>query len=72
MMKDMLIGAAIMCGLSMFTVYAVVPLVAQQSTPNSINGCIFISGGITLTNLQSTPFMCVQNGHLKVNTTAGG
>lgn len=48
----------------------VLPATTQQSTPAAVNGCIFISGGVTLSNLQTTPFICDINGHLKVNTSA--
>lgn len=47
----------------------VLPVVSQQTSPAAVNGCIFISGGITLTNLQSTVFLCDVNGRLKVTTT---
>ena len=42
---------------------------AQQRSPNAINGCQYISAGITLTNLQTFPFTCDVNGRLRVTTT---
>lgn len=48
--------------------YAVPPLGAQQSAPAQVNGCIYISGGVTLANLQTVPFQCDINGRLLVRT----
>ena len=48
----------------------VLPTTSQQTAPAAVNGCIYISGGTTLTNLQTIPFQCDINGHLKVNTSA--
>jgi hypothetical protein len=45
------------------------PTSSQQTGPAAVNGCIYISGGVTLTNLQSTVFLCDINGRLKVTTT---
>lgn len=47
----------------------VLPVSSQQTGPAAVNGCIFISGGITLSNLQSTVFTCDVNGRLRVTTT---
>lgn len=48
----------------------VLPTISQQTTPTSLPGCIYISAGTTLTNLQTIPLQCDINGHLKVNTAA--
>ena len=42
---------------------------AQQTSPNSLPGCIYVAAGITLSNLQTTLLRCDINGHLKVNTS---
>lgn len=47
----------------------VLPVVSQQTGPAQVNGCIYIASGVTLTNLQSTVFLCDANGRLKVTTT---
>ena len=47
----------------------VIPVISQQTAPAAINGCVYISGGVTLTNQQSTVFLCDLNGRLKVTTT---
>ena len=49
--------------------FTVLPIKSQQTGPAAVNGCIYISGGVTLTNLQSTVFLCDINGRLKVTTT---
>lgn len=47
----------------------IMPVVSQQTGPAQINGCVYLSAGITLTNLQSSTFLCDINGRLKVTTT---
>ena len=48
----------------------IVAVTAQQTTPNSLPGCIYIAAGVTLSDLQQTTLRCDINGHLKVNTSA--
>lgn len=48
----------------------IVAVTAQQTSPNSLPGCIYIAAGMTLTNLQQAVLQCDINGHLKVNTSA--
>ena len=43
---------------------------AEAQTPAAVNGCVYISGGITLSNGQRTAFQCDVNG--KLLTTGGG
>jgi len=47
----------------------IVAATAQQTAPDSRPGCVFISGALTLTNLQETRLMCDINGRLRVTTT---
>ena len=57
--------------LALFTLSALLlgaPATAQ--TPAAVNGCVYISGGITLSNGQRTAFQCDVNG--KLLTTGGG
>ncbi len=56
----------IACGLAFA---GIVGAVAQKTTPDAITGCQYIAAGVTLTNLQSYPFLCDINGRLKVTTT---
>ena len=56
--------------LALFTLSALLlgaPATAQ--TPAAVNGCVYISGGITLSNGQRTAFQCDVNG--KLLTTGG-
>lgn len=69
MIKDMILGAALMAGLSAFAVYLVVPLIAQTQSPAAINGCIVLTGAVTMSNLQNSSFICDAQGRLKVTTT---
>ena len=43
---------------------------AEAQTPAAVNGCVYTSGGITLSNGQRTAFQCDVNG--KLLTTGGG
>ena len=57
--------------LALFTLSALLlgaPATAQ--TPAAVTGCVYISGGITLSNGQRTAFQCDVNG--KLLTTGGG
>lgn len=40
-----------------------------QPAPSQIPGCVYLSSPPTLTNLQTSPFLCDINGRLKVTTT---
>ena len=45
---------------------------AQQTAPNAVNGCVYNSGGVTLTNGQTSPFQCDVNGKLLTTGSGGG
>jgi len=59
----------VVLGIAAAWAFSMMPTRSQQTGPAAVNGCIYISGGVTLTNLQSTVFLCDVNGRLKVTTT---
>ena len=40
---------------------------ASQTSPAQVNGCVYNSGTVTLTNRQSYVFLCDANGRLLTN-----
>lgn len=63
-----IIQTTLIAACALATIY-VATAYTQQKGPAAVNGCIYIAAGITLTNLQSTVFLCDINGRLKVTTT---
>lgn len=62
-MRAFIFGLLLACGLT-----GAAP--AQTQTPAAVNGCVYLSGTITLTNGQRSGFLCDVNG--KLLTSGGG